>query len=312
MTSRARDSVVDHSAHPTYASLLDLFTTCIMDHFPTNWGRPKRYGRSIWNIPSPCTTSTQTRRICRGCSANTPIVTGTSVLGIRFKDGVMLAADNLGWYGSDHVCTVTKPRFIRMIASYGSLARFKDIRRLHPVGNYTVIGAGGDMSDFQYLQHLLDNLMIEESNEEDGHELGPKEIYEYLSRVMYARRSKINPLWNSMIVGGFKDDQSFLGYVDLLGTTYSASTIATGYGSMIAIPLLRKAVEGRETTLTEEEGKALLVECMKVLFYRDARSLNKFQIATVTSQGVNISESIVAETEWSFADKIRGYGAQTQ
>ncbi|CAE6520866.1 unnamed protein product [Rhizoctonia solani] len=219
-----------------------------------------------------------------------PIVTGTSVLGIRFKDGVMLAADNL--------------------ASYGSLARFKDIRRLHPVGNYTVIGAGGDMSDFQYLQHLLDNLMIEESNEEDGHELGPKEIYEYLSREV----SKMTKGKYSFISIELSPNimLSFLGYVDLLGTTYSASTIATGYGSMIAIPLLRKAVEGRETTLTEEEGKALLVECMKVLFYRDARSLNKFQIATVTSQGVNISESIVAETEWSFADKIRGYGAQTQ
>ncbi|KDN39052.1 hypothetical protein RSAG8_09088, partial [Rhizoctonia solani AG-8 WAC10335] len=152
--------------------------------------------------------------------------------------------------------------------------------------------------------------MIEENDEEDGHELGPKEIYEYLSRVMYARRSKIDPLWNSMIVGGYKDGQSFLGYVDLLGTTYSASTIATGYGSMIAIPLLRKAVEGHETTMTEEEGKALLIECMKVLFYRDARSLNKFQIATVTEKGINIGESMEAQTEWSFADRIRGYGAQ--
>jgi len=168
------------------------------------------------------------------------------------------------------------------------------------------------MSDFQYLQHHLDNLMIEESNEDDGHELGPREIYEYVSRVMYARRSKIDPLWNTMIVGGYKDGQSFMGYIDLLGTTYSASTIATGYGSMIAIPLLRKAVEGRETTMTEEEGRDLLVECMKVLFYRDARSLNKFQIATITEQGVNIGESMSAETEWSFADKIRGYGAQTE
>ncbi|CAE6519987.1 unnamed protein product, partial [Rhizoctonia solani] len=105
---------------------------------------------------------------------------------------------------------------------------------------------------------------------------------------------------------------SFMGYVDLLGTTYSASTIATGYGSMIAIPLLRKAVEGRETTMTEEEGKALLVECMKVLFYRDARSLNKFQIATITEQGITIGESMEAQTEWAFADKIRGYGPQEQ
>ena len=45
--------------------------------------------------------------------------------------------------------------------------------------------------------------------------------------------------------------RSFLGYVDLLGTTYTASTLATGYGSMIAQPLLRQAVEGRERTLDE-------------------------------------------------------------
>jgi 20S proteasome subunit beta 7 len=66
-----------------------------------------------------------------------------------------------------------------------------------------------------------------------------------------------------------------LAYVDLIGTTYSASTLATGYGSMIAIPLLRKAVEGREDTLTEGEARNILEESLRVLFYRDARSLNK-------------------------------------
>jgi len=69
--------------------------------------------------------------------------------------------------------------------------------------------------------------------------------------------------------------QSFLGYVDLLGVTYSASTLASGYGAYIAQPLLRKAVEGRETTLTEEDALEVMETCLKVLFYRDARSLNK-------------------------------------
>ena len=41
----------------------------------------------------------------------------------------------------------------------------------------------------------------------DEHSLGPGEVHEYLSRVMYARRSKMNPLWNSLLVGGFKDGQ---------------------------------------------------------------------------------------------------------
>lgn len=131
------------------------------------------------------------------------------------------------------------------------------------------------MSDFQYIQRMLDELVVNEITSQDGHTLGPAEIHEYLAQVMYARRSKMNPLWNSLLVGGVKDGQKFLAYVDLLGTTYSASTLATGYGSMIAQPLLRKAVEGREDTLTEEEARQIIEESMRVLFYRDARSLDK-------------------------------------
>lgn len=93
-------------------------------------------------------------------------------------------------------------------------------------------------------------------------------------------------------------------------------------------------MEGREDTLTEEEARKILENSMRVLFYRDARSLNKvgfhifflqqmaygsqnnsfiqFQIATITAEGVNISDSISTETVWDFAEGIRGYGAQTQ
>lgn len=63
-------------------------------------------------------------------------MTGTSVLGIKFDGGVLLAADTL--------------------ASYGSLARFDDISRLHQAGSHTCVAAGGDLSDFQELQHLID------------------------------------------------------------------------------------------------------------------------------------------------------------
>lgn len=38
---------------------------------------------------------------------------------------------------------------------------------------------------------------------------------------------------------------------------------------------MRKAVEGRESTLTEAEALEIMETCLKVLFYRDARSLNK-------------------------------------
>lgn len=79
--------------------------------------------------------------------------------------------------------------------------------------------------------------------------------------------------------------RSFLGYVDLLGTTYTSPTLATGFGSHFAQPLLREAYEGRQAAgkagekegelLSRQEAEEVLDECMKVLFYRDARSLNK-------------------------------------
>ncbi|KAI5481453.1 20S proteasome subunit beta 7 [Pseudohyphozyma bogoriensis] len=221
-----------------------------------------------------------------------PIVTGTSVLGIKFKDGVMLAADNL--------------------ASYGSLARFKDIKRLFPVGDSTILGASGDMADFQKVQRMLEDLMTSEAILDDGQSLSSAQIYEYLSNVMYSKRSKMDPYWNAFLVGGLDKGVPFLSYVDLLGTTYSAPSLATGYGNHLAQPLLRRAIErlgpDGHTKLEEADARKIMENAMKVLFYRDARSLNKFQIATVTSRGVEISEPISAPTEWGFAEGLRGYG----
>jgi len=264
-----------------------------MDHFPTNWGRPRNDNFDAYGTypiaQRPQNSPKETLGIQRTLR---PVITGTSVLAIKYKDGVMMAADNL--------------------ASFGSQARFKDVSRLYPVGAHTLIGAGGDMSDFQYIQRTLDELIVEEFTAQDGHTLGPAEIHEYLSRVMYHRRSKFNPLWNAILVGGVENGKKFLSFVDLLGTTYSASTLATGYGAHIAQPLLRKSVEGREETLTEEEAFQIIENSMRVLFYRDARSINKYQVATITDTGVNISESKSVETSWDFAEGIRGYGSQTQ
>ena len=43
-------------------------------------------------------------------------------------------------------------------------------------------------------------------NEDDGSELSAREIYSFLTRVLYNRRSKVNPLWNQLVVGGFDGD----------------------------------------------------------------------------------------------------------
>lgn len=85
----------------------------------------------------------------------------------------------------------------------------------------------------------------------------------------------------------------------MLGTTYESDSIATGYGAYLAQPLLRKAVEGKELNMSEDEAAQLLERCMRVLYYRDARSLDKVQFAKVTASGVTISEPTKISSDWS-------------
>ncbi|OLY83344.1 putative proteasome subunit beta type-7 [Smittium mucronatum] len=220
-----------------------------------------------------------------------PIVTGTSVLALKYKDGVMMASDCL--------------------ASYGSLARFRNVRRLQPIGTHTILGASGEISDFQFIQNQFEGLMLKE-HVEDGQKLETSSIYRYLSNVMYGRRSKVDPLWNKYIVAGVepsKNNNIFLGFVDLYGTTYQSSVMATGFGAHIALPIMRKYAEPRADSLTEEEASKILDDCMRVLYYRDARSFNKIQKAKVTAQGVEISEPYSLSTNWDFAESIIGYGS---
>ncbi|KAI9841172.1 MAG: Proteasome subunit beta type-7 [Sclerophora amabilis] len=268
-----------------------------MNHFPGAWGRPRddvygRYDSSYLQQNGPINHT------------QSPTVTGTSVLAVKFKDGVVIAADNL--------------------ASYGSLARFSDVHRLLPFNKHCVVGIGGDVSDLQHISRLLNSLEIRESYStappasSDTHPLAPrlnaKNLHTYLSKVMYKRRSDFNPLWNQALVAGLDgDDAPFLASVDLLGTTFSAPTLATGFGAHLAQPILRRVVPDEKDVehIDRETAVAAVKECMKVLFYRDARSMDRYSIAVISKDGVDLKEDEKLEAQsWAFAEGIKGYGSQ--
>ncbi|KAL9616921.1 MAG: hypothetical protein Q9160_008269 [Pyrenula sp. 1 TL-2023] len=252
-----------------------------MNHLPQAWGRPRDdvygpYDHSLVNQTAPISHT------------QSPAVTGTSVLGVKFKDGVVIAADNL------------------------------DIKRLHVFPPSTILGFGGDVSDMQHISRLLNSLSIRENYSSTTGEtpsLNAKNIHTYISKVLYKRRSDFNPLWNSILVAGFdNEDRPFLSLADLLGTTYSAPTLATGFGAHLAQPLLRKLVPEDENSVpnvTREQAVQAVQECLKVLWYRDARSTERYSIAIVTKDGIELKEDEKLEHQsWGFAEQIRGYGTQ--
>lgn len=67
------------------------------------------------------------------------MTTGTSVIGIQFKDGVIIAAD--------------------ILASYGSLARYRNCERIMKVNDNILLGASGDYADFQCIKSNIEKKM---------------------------------------------------------------------------------------------------------------------------------------------------------
>lgn len=95
-----------------------------------------------------------------------------------------------------------------------------------------------------------------------------------LTRFMYRKRSKFDPYWNTFLVAGMEDGEPFLGCVDMIGTAFRDTKIATGYGAYIALPLLREALANKPQ-MNKEEVRELLINCLRVLYYRDTRAINK-------------------------------------
>lgn len=214
-----------------------------------------------------------------------PTVTGTSVLGLKFNGGVIVAADTVG--------------------SYGSMAKYWSLSRLMTVNDSTVMGSGGDYADFQFIQRLVAQKVIDDECLSDGFSYTPRSLHSWLTRVMYNRRSKMNPLWMTVVVGGMQNDRPYLGYVDKLGVAYEAESIATGYAAYIAQPLMRDAV-AKNPAMSEAEARAVIDKCLAVLYYRDARSWNKYELAVVTANGAKVALH-QPDTNWTIAGLVRGY-----
>lgn len=57
-----------------------------------------------------------------------PICVTGSVIALKYNEGVIMCTDTL--------------------ASFGSMARYKDVRRMAQLGNNTLMGTSGEYSDF--------------------------------------------------------------------------------------------------------------------------------------------------------------------
>ena len=143
-----------------------------------------------------------------------PSVTGGSVVAVKYNGGVLVAADT--------------------IMSYGTLAKFDGVVRMAPVGakGQVLLSAGGDYSDYQQMLKIINSSAVEEYTMDDGAVMSASAMHHWLTRIMYQRRSKMDPLWNAVVIAGVGGDgQSYLGTTDMYGTMYADNFIVSARAS---------------------------------------------------------------------------------
>lgn len=204
---------------------------------------------------------------------------------MKYNHGVIIAGDKL--------------------VSYGNLARYHNVDRVFKINQNIVLGMGGDYADFQFIKQHIDEMILTDFSSDDKILLKPKDLFTWLTRVLYNRRSKFNPLWLEMVVGGMQDDEPFLGHINVRGRAYTSDVVSTGFGTHLALPLLREHSENGEP-MNEQQAKDVVKKCMEVLFYRDCRGYPKYSQANINRHGASVEDQDVNQN-WNVAYSIKGY-----
>merc|ERR1712223_1541321 len=207
-----------------------------------------------------------------------PITVGTSVFGLKYKDGVIIASDTMG--------------------NYGRLSRYPNLQRVNKINETTVLASSGDIADFQYLHDIIESKQNEEDIcGTDGVTRQPEALYGWLTKVVYNRRTKFDPSWNTIIIGGFQDGKPFLSCVDHSGKTRNRNSnsnrnsVATGIGAEIAIPIINHELEKYDNSndnLDFKQARDIIMKCLRISNLGDCSSSYKFHISIINKDGAMV------------------------
>lgn len=195
------------------------------------------------------------------------------------------------------------------VVSCGKTARYKNISRQYKVNENVLIAFGGDHADFQWLQNVIERQVLEWKRFDQT--IGPKALHGYLTSLLYARRSRMNPIWNTLVVAGIEEEEKnnkesktpFIGVITQKGCAYQVKHVATGMGAY----LLNQAVEDewrkKGDNLTLEEAKAVLRKAVELTIYHDCVADNDFEIGAVDAEnGVTLGQKETVIGNWEIAE----------
>ncbi|ASJ10490.1 proteasome subunit beta [Thermococcus sp. P6] len=186
--------------------------------------------------------------------------TGTTTVGIKARDGVVLAADTQ--------------------ASLDHMVETLNIRKIVPITDRIAITTAGNVGDVQALARTLE-AEARYYAFTWKRPMSTKAMANLLSNIL--NQNKWFPYLVQIIIGGYVNEPT-LASLDAMGGLVFDSYTATGSGSPFAIAVLE---DGFREGMSVEEARELAVRAVRTAGKRDVYTGDrKVQVVVITEEGM--------------------------
>jgi len=202
--------------------------------------------------------------------------TGTTVIGIVCKEGVVMAAD-------------------RQVTA-GNIVMSKNTKKVYPVNDYIIFAGCGNASDAQKISKILAaELKIKELRARSRPTV--KQAANLLATISYnqIRQPSMIPMMVGTLIGGFNEDGSTELYtIEPAGSILKVEDYDANFGS--GMPYVLGLLERQwKKGLTLKEGVELAKESLKSSTQRDLGSGYGMDVFTITKEGIKkVVEQVIA------------------
>jgi proteasome beta subunit len=174
----------------------------------------------------------------------------TTTVGIRTKDGAVLAADKR--------------------ASKGFFVGSKAVRKLFSLDETTAVAIAGQMSDAEYLVNLAkaERRLLALRR---GYPVSVKESAKLIANIVYSGMKSYQPYYVELVVAGVDKEGAHVYTSDMSGAITSEDFMSSGSGSPIAYGVLEQGYNGG---LSLEQSRDLAEAAVRAAMERDPGSGN--------------------------------------
>ncbi len=200
---------------------------------------------------------------------NSILKTGTSIIGIICKDGIVMAGD-------------------RQVTAGGSFIMDKNTPKIIQINNYLIGGWTGGAADIQMLKKIVAaELRLKELRTKSRPSV--KEAANLFAMITYKNIRQFSTLPHIVgsLIGGFNENGTFELYtIEPAGGVKEVEEYDANFGS--GMPFMLGLLEKEyKKDITVEQGVELAVEAIQAASQRDIGSGFGVDVFTITSSGIN-------------------------